>query len=140
MSDFETIRTSGSYNYIERRKKEDWMVKAATILSLVAWAFAIAVWFVLEAASPDREMRFITSLTQIHFDSPIYIRQQWDDALLAVAFGLLVAALIICIIAFVFNKMRMRRKTDKYRKSVFILGGTTIVGIVAFIIRFGLLF
>ena len=55
----------------------------------------------------------------------------------AVAFFLLIAALAICVIAFFFNKARMRRKTDKYRKSVIIIGAITIIGVVLFLVRFG---
>jgi len=141
MKDIDEIRKSKGFGtYQERRKKEDWIVKMATILSLVAWAIAITVWFVLSAASPEREMRFITSLLQTHFASPVHVRYYWDAALLPLAFGLLVAALAVCTVAFAFNKMRMRRKTDKYRKSIFILGGVTAIGLVAFLIRFGMPF
>ena len=140
MNDFENIRSAKAGAYSERRKKEDWMVKAAAILSVIAWGVAIAVWYVLEAAAPEREMRFITSLMETRFDTPTAVRQYWDAALLQSAFGLLAAALIICVIAFIFNKMRMKRKTDKYRKSIFILGGISIIGIIAFLIRFGLPF
>ena len=136
MDEFEKIRAAKDL-YQERRKKSDWIVMMATILSIISWAVVIAVWFVLEAASPDREMRFVTSLMQVHFDSPVHIREQWDAAMLPMAFLLLIVALAFCIAAFVFNKLRMRRKTDKYRKSVFIIGGITIIGIVAFLIRFG---
>jgi hypothetical protein len=112
----------------------------ATALNLVAWAVGFAVWIVLEAASPERDMRFISSLLQVHFDSEVVVRNRWDTTLLPLAFGLLLAGLGICVLSFLFNKMRMRRKTDKYRKSIFIVGGVTIAGIVGFLIRFGLPF
>ena len=140
MNEFDSIRNAREIDYQERRKKSDWMVKMAAILSITSWAVAIAVWFVLEAASPERETRFITSLMQVHFDSPVAVRTQWDATLLPIAFGLLIAALLLCIAAFTFNKLRMRRKTDKYRMSIFIIGGITVAGIIAFLIRFGLPF
>ena len=140
MSDFDRIRTAKEVSFQDRRKKADWIVKMATILNLVSWAVAVAVWFVLESASPEREMRFVTSLMQVHFDSDIIVRNRWDMTLLPIAFFLLIASLCICIVSFMFNKMRMRRKTDKYRKSIIIIGIITILGIVFFLIRFGLPF
>jgi len=133
-------RDKKGFDYQERRKKSDWIVKMATILCVIAWVFVLAFWFVLEAARPERAMEFINSLLRVHFDSPTYARQHWDATLLQPAFILLLVALVICIAALIFNKMRMRRKTDKYRKSIFIIGGITIIGIVAFLIRFGLPF
>jgi len=140
MSDFDRIRTAKEVSFQDRRKKADWIVKMATILNLVSWAVAVAVWFVLESASPEREMRFVTSLLQVHFDSDIIVRNRWDMTLLPIAFFLLIASLCICIASFMFNKMRMRRKTDKYRKSIIIIGIITILGIIGFLIRFGLPF
>ena len=137
MSDFDRIRAMGASANRDRRKKADWMVRMATILSAVSWAGAIAVWAVLETAAPEREWRFITSfMSQVH-DAEIRIRHHWDQSLLPVAFALLAGSLGVCIAAFVFNKMRMRRKTDKYRKSIIVIGTITILGIVMFLIRFG---
>ena len=139
MNDFDAIRNAkNERGYLERRRKEDWVVRMATILSLVAWAVIVVVWFVLEAARPERAMEFINSLLRVHFDSPTYARAHWEATLLPPAFGLLIASLVICVVAFVFNKMRMKRKTDKYRKSIFLAGGITIIGIIAFLIHFGL--
>jgi len=109
----------------------------ATILSLVSWAVAIAVWIVLDTASPERERRFITSFFSSRFDVEPSVRDYWDMNLLPLAFGLLLAAIAICVGAFFFNKLRMRRKTDKYRKSIIIIGIITILGMVFFLIRFG---
>ena len=137
MSDFDRIRSMGASEYLERRKKSDWIVKMATILSLISWAFAIAVWAVLEAASPERNYEFITSFFSSRLDAQIQIRSYWDTTLLPIAFLLLVASFAICLAGFIFNKMRMRRKTDKYRKSIIIIGIITILGIAVFLVRFG---
>jgi len=137
MSDSERNRSTGASDYLERRKKVDWVVRMATVLSIVSWAFAVAVWAVLEMASPERDFRFITSILSKHHDATIVVRSYWDSTLLPIAFILLIVSLVICVVAFFFNKMRMRRKTDKYRKSIIIIGVITIAGIVLFLIRFG---
>jgi len=141
MDDIETIRSAMIEKEQDRRRKRaDWVMNMAKILTIVAWVAAIAVWFVLEAASPEREASFITSIMRVHFDSPTQIRTSWDETLLPIAFGLLMTALIICAAAFIFNMMRMRRKSDKHRKSLLILGCIAVFGNVVFLLRFGLPF
>ena len=139
MSDNERHRFGREQSFQDRRKKADWIVKMATILSLIAWCVAIAVWVVLDAASPEREVAWFTSIGRLR-GVEIVIRDHWDATLLPVAFGLLLAALAICLLAFFFNKIRMKRKTDKYRKSVIVIGSITVLGIILFIVRFGLPF
>ena len=115
----------------ERRRKADWLVSAAAILSVFAWVAAFIVWIVLYVASPPDDYIFNSLLEEGA------IGRSWDEGLLILAFTLLILSLIACFVAFLFNKLRMRRKTDKYRVSVFIIGGITIIGIVLFLINFG---
>jgi hypothetical protein len=105
----------------------------AAILSVVSWLVALAVWAVLDRASPERENMFTRMFG-------VTVRENWDGTLLPIAFVLLLVSLGICVLAFFFNKLRMKRKTDKYRKSIFIIGGITILGIVFFLMRFGSFF
>ena len=137
MSDFDRIRSMGVPDYLDRRKKVDWVVRMATVLSIISWVFAFAVWIVLEEASPEKNRKFITSFLSSRLDVQVQIRSYWDETLLPIAFLLLVASFVVCLVAFFFNKLRMRRKTDKYRKSIIIIGIVTFVGIVVFLFRFG---
>ena len=131
MSNEENRRSQESSDFMERRKKADWVIKMATIMSVVSWAVAFSVWIVLDRASPEKENMFSR-----YFN--VNVRDYWNSSLLPIAFALLVASLCICIIAFVFNMMRMKRKTDKYKKSIIIIGCITILGIILFLVQFGL--
>jgi len=122
---------------VERRKKKDWVKQMAPILSLSAWALVIAVWVIIEAAAPERERRFITSFFDVTFGTAPSIREKWDYTLVYVAYILFLVSIGICAIAFVFNRFRMRRETDKINKSIIVIGCITIVSFVFFIIRFG---
>jgi len=139
MSGFNRQKFGKEQNFKDRRRKVDWVVRMATALSFVAWAIALAVWIVLDRASPEREVGWVTSIGRAR-GTEIMVRDYWDSNLLPIAFILLLSALAICVIAFFFNKARMRRKTDKYRKSVIIIGSITILGIALFLLRFGLPF
>jgi hypothetical protein len=121
----------------KKKKKTDLIGSTATILSIVAWVIVLAVWLVLEAAAPERERRFITSFFDVQFGTAPSIRARWDYTLVYVAYVLMLASMGICAIAFVLDRFRVRHKTGKYKKSIWVIGGITVVAFVIFLIRFG---
>jgi uncharacterized membrane protein YgcG len=123
-------------NYNKRKKKSDWVSKTATALSLIAWVIMIAVWVVLDMAAPDRVHGWL-SFFEVQFGTTAAFRARWNYPLVYTAYVLLLVSLGSCMIAFVLNKMRMRRKSDKYKKSIFVIGGITVIAFVVFLFRFG---
>jgi len=123
----------------DRRQRKDIITRMATILSLCAWTIMIAVWVVLELASPERGMMFTQTFFEWHFgtDATGAIRVRWDRQMVYLAYVLMLASFGTCLFAFLFNRMRMKRKSDKYKKSIFIIAGITAIAFVAFLIRFG---
>ena len=121
----------------ERRKKKDPVSRMATILCLGAWAVMIAVWVVLETASPDREMMFINSFFEAQFGVAGQGRARWNYSLVYTAYILFLVSLGACAIAFVLNMMRMKRKGDKYKKSIFVIFGITVIAFIFFLIQHG---
>ena len=117
----------------ERRKKRDWVTSSSTILSLLSWVLALVVWVVLDQASPEKENMFTRFFS-------VSVRGYWNQELLPLAFRLLAASLCICIIAFIFNMKRKRRKTDKYNKSIIVISIITVISLVLFVVRFGVRF
>ena len=117
-------------NFGERRRQADWVANAATILSVVSWAIALAVVIILDFAAPGQE-----NLMTVIFEE--HVRREWEVGMLPIAFWLLVGSFVICIGAFIFNAMRMRRKTDRFKKSIFIIGVINFFGIIFFLFRFG---
>ena len=115
----------------ERRKKSDWLVKASIYMSASAWVVLFAVWCIMYMAAEYQPGIFNIFL---QVDVP---RNPLTQTLLPIAFTLLLFSLAICILAFLFNRLRMRRKTDRYRKSIFIVGGITIIALIAFLMNFG---
>ena len=118
-------------SFANRRKQADWVVNAAAALSVVAWAGAFFVILVLDIAAPERDNFFSNVL------GDGMIRTEWDATILPIGLVLLVFSFLCSVAAFMFNMMRMRRKTDKYRKSVIIMGLITLLGIIFYVIRFG---
>jgi len=120
----------------ERRKKKDWVGRMTTVLSLISWVIMIAVWVVIDAAAPERVHTFTATFFQETFGTEIVVRTRWDYTLVYIAYVLMLLSLGSCIFAFIFNKLRMKRKSDKYKKSVFVIGGITVIAFIVFLIRF----
>ena len=119
------------------KKKKDWRSILASVMSLVALCVMVAVWVVLEAAAPEREMRFITSFFDVQFGTAPSVRARWDYALVYIAYVLQLVSLGTCLIALVINFFHVKEKEGKYRISVFIVSGITIIVFVFFMLRFG---
>jgi len=127
---------NGDKKSTDRRKKKDWVGRMATILSLTAWGIMIAVWVVLDAAAPERVQTFTATFFRATFGTEIVTRSRWDYTLVYVAYILMLVSLGASIFAFIFNKMRMKRKSDKYKISNVVIGGITVIVLVVFLIRF----
>ena len=112
-----------------RRKKADWVTKAASILSVIAWIIVIVMLLLLDRAQPQ-SADFFTHV----FRSTVH--SSWNSSLLRTSFIMLVSAFFICALAMILNILRHRRKTDKYKKSIIILGVLSLIGLILFMIRF----
>jgi len=121
----------------KEKKNKDWKSILATVLSLVAFALMAAVWVVLEAGAPEREMRFITSFFNVHFGAETVVRTTWDKTLIYVAYILQLISLGTCLIASVLNIMHIKPKYGKFKITIFIISGITIFAFSFFLVRFG---
>ena len=119
-----------------RRKKPDAVGRMATILTLGAWSIMFAVWAVIDRAAPQKGMMMINTFFDVHFGVAGQGRTGWDRSLIYVAYLMILFSLGSCLIAFVLNLMRRKRKTDKFRLSIIIIGAITIIVLVIFLINF----
>ena len=117
-------------NLNERRRKSDWITRATAVLSALSWFVVLIVWALLEKASPEKH-NMLTNILRTT------ARGYWEPSLIHIVFILLIISMCLSIFAFIFNMLRMRRKTDKYRKSVIIIGVINFIGIILFINQFG---
>ena len=120
-------------SFRNRRKQADWVVNSAAVLSVLAWVFAFVVLLILDIASERQAMRGLQDV--LGADAR---QTNWNIPLLRqIGLIVLVFSFLSSVAAFIFNMMRMRRKTDKYRKSVIVMGLITLAGIVFYIIAYG---
>ena len=120
-------------SFKNRRRQADWVVNAAAALSVVAWFVAFLVLLVLDIVSDRQAMPGLNVMLggdarTTNWNIPLMLR---------IGLILLVVSFLCSVAAFMFNMMRMRRKTDKYRKSVIIMGLITLAGIVFYVINYG---
>ena len=118
------------------KKKKDWRAILATLLSLTAFGLMAAVWVVLEAGAPEREMRFITTFFNVHFGAETAVRTSWNKALVYTAYVLQLISLGTCLIASVINIMHIKPKYGKFKMTIFLITGITITAFIFFLVRF----
>jgi len=118
------------------KKKKDWRSILASVLSFAAFGLMAAVWVVLEAGAPEREMRFITTFFNVHFGAETVIRATWNRSLIYVAYVLQLISLGSCLIASVLNILYIKPKYGKYKITIFIISGITITAFIFFIVQF----
>lgn len=95
----------------ERRSGPDIIVTLIKVLSVVCGSLLIVALLLIDRAKPGIETFFDRLLD-------VQLRKSWDHDLLVT--HLFVVATICClsIIGLIFNKLRARRKKDRYRKSL----------------------
>jgi len=121
------------------KKKKNVRGVLLTAFSLIPWVIMIAVWVLIEIASPDREMMFFRTFFDVHdqhFTVDPFFRHNWNYGLIYAAYVLMLISLGLCLIAFTINILGKRREGEKIKVSVFIIGGITITAFVFFIINF----
>lgn len=114
--------------FTERRRGPDTVVKAVWWATGISWILIITALIITGEAQPRHE-NFIDRLYHVT------VRSNWDRNLLSYVFYILLINLATCIIGFVLNMLRQRRKTDKISKSIVILGLITLSGIVWYLIQ-----
>ena len=115
--------------FVERRKKQDWVVRAVTVIAAFGWLCAIVALLLIERASPAQE-NFITR----YLNAPVV--SFWNTTLLRWAFVATLASFLVSVIGFVFNVSRHRRKTDRFNKLLIAIGISSTVIFAVYLISF----
>ena len=111
--------------YIEKRRKPDLLTKWVQWSALTGWIIIFATYAIAFTAKPPVES-FVDRFLNVK------LRDTWDTDLLSYSFYLMILLLILCIIAFIFNMMRRKRKTDRFNISIILLGIASIIGIIIY--------
>ena len=130
MDDRKTINIPGQpRKYVERRKKQDWVVRSVSVIAVIGWILAFIALLFLDRASPLQE-NFITRFLSVNVVS------FWNTSLLRSAFAAILASFIACVVGFVLNASRHRRKSDRFNKLLIAIGVASTVMLVLYLINF----
>ena len=115
--------------FIERRRGPDVVVKAVWWTVGISWILIIATCLITSEALPKFET-FIDRMVEVP------VRGYMDKNVLRYAYYVLITNFVVCLVGFILNILRHKRKTDKISKSILVLGVITLVGILWYMIRF----
>jgi hypothetical protein len=108
--------------FTERRRGPDAVIKTVWWTVGLSWTLIITAFLITSEAQP----KFETFIDRMVKSS---VRNYVDRDLLQYAFYVLLINLLVCIIGFILNMLRHRRKTDRISKSIIVLGMITLMGI-----------
>ena len=95
--------------YIERRKKNDWVVRATSIVAVIGWICTLMALAFIDRAST------LEDISSSNFFK-ITVISTWNTTMLRWAFIAVLISLLTCIVGLILNAKRHRRKTDRFNK------------------------
>jgi len=110
----------------ERRKKPDALCMWLEIASIAVWVIFFCVLFFFESARPQIETFFDRFFG-------LEVRETWDYSKLNIAFYLLVFLLLFSAFSIFLNFKRLKRSTDRLRKSFIISLIGSVIGIIIYL-------
>ncbi len=113
---------------VDRRRRRDALSRVIAWISATSWGIAVFAIGFLALAQPNSE---VGATFRIAYDKSI------DMPLVEISFYLMVFAGLLCIIGLIFNFFRHKRKTDRFSKSLIIMGVISIICAVAIRLIFG---
>ena len=115
----------------ERRKKADWVTRTVTITALFAWALTITALILWRYATPPG-----TNIFAEYVGAGGVGRRATgvNVTYMRTALTSLVISFFICLTGFFANLTRLKRKHDRYNKSVIILGIASFIGSILFLV------
>ena len=115
--------------YAERRRKKDWVVRSVSVIAAIGWFLSLLSLLLIDRASPQQQ-NFLTRFLDIRVVS------SWNSAMLRIAFAMVLASCVTCIIGFILNAARHRRKSDRYSKLLITVSIVSAVMFVLYLVFF----
>jgi len=118
-----------------RRKGPDFLVGAVTIFSALSWGLAIGAITMIDKAGP----RVLSASDRVFRNSGVIPPKSvhWDEVYLRVSVFLMGGILAACFGGLLINSRRMKRKEDRWSKSLIGLGVLSFLSLVLMAYWFG---
>jgi hypothetical protein len=131
----QTQKQEQQRQYVDRRKKPDWVVRSVTIVTLFGWIGAM-IALALSYLGAPKDDAIGNAINAINPNIGAGGSIPMKIGLLRGAFIAIMVSFVVCALGFILNITRHRRKTDKYNKLLITLGIVSIVFIAAFLINY----
>lgn len=119
-------------DFIERRdkKRRDGVSFVVTLIAVIGWFVCILALLFLDFAKPEQE-----SFWSRFFHEPV--QSSWNRGLLLFILAMLVLDFLMCMLGFVLNITRHKRKADRFHKGIISLWIISGVIILIYLLVFG---
>jgi len=114
----------------ERRKGPDLLITVLRWLAVTGWILVVLFLIIAGIAKPEFQSYFGE---RYHAQ----FRSNWDLDVLLYSYYLMAAVLGISVSGVLLNILRHRRKNDEYMISFFVMGFTSLAGILIYLFSFG---
>ncbi|MCP3176469.1 hypothetical protein MJO47_05085 [Desulfuromonas sp. KJ2020] len=111
---------------LERRRKRDFVWRAARWLAVAGWAAMVAAVLLLAQAKPPTETFF-----DRYFGVPL--RSWWDTSLTPYILYFMILGLAVSLAGLLFNFLRSRRRDDEFLVSLVLLAGFSVLGLILYL-------
>jgi len=112
-----------------RRKGPDQISKIISLIIAVSWILIFVLFLILAMAKPSAEMSVVSIMSK-----NTQSVGGWNISLMGVLLPVLIIQLGLCLFGLLLSSRRMKRKRDKYSRSLIFFTVTSVAGLVAFII------
>lgn len=119
----------GNWQGPERRRGEDLWLRLLRWLIVAGWLVLLLALFLLVRARPEVETFF-----DRYYRVPL--RRYWDLELARWLFASMWAGLVLSLAGLLINLRRHRRRDDDWRWSLLFIAGSSLLGILAYLLHF----
>ena len=127
--------------WVERSRKPDWVLRSVTVMTLIGWVAAMVALVMYYMGTPkEGDIQKAVDSINPNIGATAGINVS-NAGLLRGTFFAILASCVICVIGFILNFTRKKRKTDKFNKLLITLGIVSVVFLAVFLINHaGLIF
>ena len=127
-----TILSDQPRQFVERRKRNDWVVRTVTIIAVLGWIAALLALLFIQRSNTQPWGFETTYPERLGGVGPGGL----STSLLRWAFIATLFSFVACLVGFIFNAARHRRKTDRFNKLLISISVASTVLFVVFLVSF----
>ncbi|MDR3237898.1 MAG: hypothetical protein LBT84_05275 [Spirochaetia bacterium] len=114
-----------------RRKGPDNVSRFISLLVSASWVMIFALFVIIALAKPSTNMSIFTIMSE---NTRSF--SGWNISLISLVFPVLLVQLGLCLFGLILSSRRMKRRRDKYSKSLIFFTIVSLAGLLVYFISF----